>query len=989
MADPIAEAFVSVRADMSLFESDVQAGVTRALRGTSVPTSAQQSLGQQLFGPGFFGAAKTQTTQAINQTQIPTTTQQRFAQALFGPGFRNETGRAIQGALVGLGQGQLAARFAFFGAGGAAIAAVASAFLVSAQAAGTFEQALNELQAVTQANEGDLERLSELAKQLGSDINLPAVTAQTAANAMTELAKAGLDVADVMGAVRGTLQLATAANIDAASAARIQASALNAFNLAGEDAGRVADLLAQASVESQASMQDLALALQQSAAVANLSGLEIEQLVAALTLLANRGLIGSDAGTSLRTALLRLIPTTREAAQFMEVLGINIDRTRTLGEQLPDLLDQYQDSLSRLNPTLRQATLAQIAGQDAVRSLSFLIEGGGDEFERYTALVDEAGAAQRLSEARTKGLLGALEGLNSQIQTLAINVGGLFTPALEGVIRTITEMIEPINELFAALNRLDDLEIDIRINAPDLPSVDIPFLDRLDDFVPPVNLGRTIVGVFNPVLAQFNSLEAKARSVSALFEAIGFGQAASEAEELAERARELNDELFSGDTTRARRVEIQREIAQIERALKNLTSTARRESSGTADAIKTAFGPLADALRPPLSALEDQLEVAIDPNVLGRRLATAIAVLRRGDLSDQARDAARGLIASLIDQLSDLGPEGERVLTALGGRLMRALGDGITAEEQRAIDAARSALNQIRAEGERQVQEAIRSARGNLETLGTSLGDSLEDIIDVGPLGRAIDEIEDELDRLQETVTARQLRFDLTQAQQDLREAQEAIAQVGQLTPAQRRSQEEFLAPFREKIADAKAAAKEFDLTEQREQLEETRDKAIETADRGIQRLVLRFQDGKIGAQEFDRALRSQLGPAFDIVGSKAANALDPFVVVNFRREVEALIKQAQALSAFFPLGGATTPGAQVVRPSETQQQVNQRIAESAASLARIEADARRLSSEEQDKLQIIIGIQKQIARVLGVGGPAGGGGRGAPTRPTTIRGGD
>jgi len=124
-------------------------------------------------------------------------------------------------------------------------------------------------------------------------------------------------------------------------------------------------------------------------------------------------------------------------------------------------------------------------------------------------------------------------------------------------------------------------------------------------------------------------------------------------------------------------------------------------------------------------------------------------------------------------------------------------------------------------------------------------------------------------------------------------------------------------------------------------------------------------------------------------VNSKAKEALDPFVVITFRREVEALIEQAKALSAFFPLGGSTTPGAGVVRPAETQAQVNQRIAESAASLARIEGDAKRLSGEEQEKLQIIIGIQKQIARALGVGGPTPSGRRGIGTRPgsTTGRG--
>ncbi|MDF2751659.1 MAG: phage tail tape measure protein family [Gaiellaceae bacterium] len=989
MADPIAEAFVAIRPDLSQFEGDLQRGITRALRGVTIPSSAQQNLGTQLFGPGFFSQVSTRTTQAVSGTKIPTTTQAGLAQALFGPGFRNETGRAIQGALVGLGGGQLAARFAFFGAGGAAIAAIASGFVASAQAAGTFEQSLNVLQATADATDEQLEQMAELARDLGADLTLPAVTAQNAADAMTELARAGLDVNEVMGAARGTLQLATAANTDVATAARIVATSLNAFNLAGEEATRVADLLAAASINASGDMQDFALAIQQSAAVADLAGLTIDQLVGALTLLANRGLIGSDAGTSLRTALLRLIPTTREAAQFMEVLGIQIDRTRTVGQQLPDLLDQYQASLARLNPTLRQAVLAQIAGQDAVRSLSFLIEGGGDELERYIELTSQGGEAQRLTEARTEGFLGALQGLNSQLQTLSTNVGGLFIPVLTEVTRVVTGLIAPINELFEALRKLDDLDISVDIDFPDPPDwLDAPFFD-VDDVIPS-DLAALLRDRLNPIPISIRATVTAARELRGALEDLGFVDAANEAEDLAERAERLNEELFAAGTTRARRIQIQTELRVIARELDDLSATAKRSADTTADVFTTAFGPLADALRPPLQQLESQLQAAVDPNVLGRQLQRALALLQRGDISDQAREAARGLVSSLIEELASLGPEGERVLTSLGGRLMQALGDGITAEEQVAINAARRALGQVIQEGERQVLEAIRSARGNLESLGEGLGDDLGEIIEIGPIGQAIDRIEEELDRLQETVTRRQLRFDFREAKRDLRDAKEAIIQVGELTPAQKRAQQEFLEPFQEKVKDAKSSLREFDLTEQQEQLEATRDAAIDAADKGIQRLILKFEEGKLSAGEFETALRRELGPAFDILGSKAASALDPFVVINFRREVDALIEQAKALSAFFPLGGSTTPGATVVKPAETQAQVNQRIAESAASLARIEADAKRLSAEEQDKQQAVIGILKQIARALGVGGPAGGGKASTvPSKTPTIRGGD
>ena len=66
-----------------------------------------------------------------------------------------------------------------------------------------------------------MKRVSEAAKQLGADITLPAVSAASAANAMAELAKAGLSVNQAIAATRGVLQLATAASIDNAQAVQL------------------------------------------------------------------------------------------------------------------------------------------------------------------------------------------------------------------------------------------------------------------------------------------------------------------------------------------------------------------------------------------------------------------------------------------------------------------------------------------------------------------------------------------------------------------------------------------------------------------------------------------------------------------------------------------------------------------------------------------------------------------------------------------------
>jgi TP901 family phage tail tape measure protein len=93
--------------------------------------------------------------------------------------------------------------------------------------------------------------------------------------AMTELAKGGLTVVDSMTAAKGTLLLAAAAGVDAATAAGIQANALNAFGLQAKDAAKVADILANTANAANGEITDFAFGMAQSAAVSHQFGLSL------------------------------------------------------------------------------------------------------------------------------------------------------------------------------------------------------------------------------------------------------------------------------------------------------------------------------------------------------------------------------------------------------------------------------------------------------------------------------------------------------------------------------------------------------------------------------------------------------------------------------------------------------------------------------------------------------------------------------------------
>jgi TP901 family phage tail tape measure protein len=330
-------------------------------------------------------------------------------------------------------------------AGFIAGAAAAITFGKAIQQATRFETSLNVFAATAGATGAQMAEVSKAARQLGADITLPSVNAQDAADAMAELAKAGLSVEDSMDGARGVLQLATAAAIDNAQATELAASALNAFGLSGDQAVHVADVLTNAANQSQGSIVDMGTALSQAAAVARQAGLSLETTSAILTLFARNGLRGSDAGTSLRTALIRLINPTDKAAKIIHDLGLNI-RTAS-GAVDVTVFDQFAQATRNMTAAQRDQALAVIFGQDAIRGATILAREGTSGLNTQTAAMNKAGSAAELAAARTKGLAGAFENAKNQAAQFGLTLGELASGPVQALLIGTGNLFESINKI--------------------------------------------------------------------------------------------------------------------------------------------------------------------------------------------------------------------------------------------------------------------------------------------------------------------------------------------------------------------------------------------------------------------------------------------------------------------------------------------------------------------------------------------------------------
>lgn len=315
------------------------------------------------------------------------------------------------------------------------------------KAAADFQTSLNVFQAVSQATAKQMGAVSAEAKQLGADVHLPATSAKDAADAMVELAKAGLSVKNTMGAARGVLMLSAAAETDNAYAAQVTANALNAFGLSGNQASHVADLLAAASVAASGEMTDMADSLTYVSASAAQSHQSIDDTVAAIGEMANKGIIGSQSGAALQQMLLRLESPTKKATAALHDLGVSVYDEHGKMLPLPSLIDQFSKATDGMSDAQRNAAMNAIFGSRAVRAANIVLLGGVDAFDKMKKAVDRQGAAQDLANAKMKGFNGAMQALESAVQTLEITIGTPFLSALSKVAFGVANIVNQIDTI--------------------------------------------------------------------------------------------------------------------------------------------------------------------------------------------------------------------------------------------------------------------------------------------------------------------------------------------------------------------------------------------------------------------------------------------------------------------------------------------------------------------------------------------------------------
>ncbi|MEJ7633856.1 phage tail tape measure protein [Aeromicrobium sp.] len=299
----------------------------------------------------------------------------------------------------------------------------------SAMLEAVYSKTMAQVAVATDAPAAGMERLDDLAMKLGADT---VFSAKDASEAMLELAKGGLSTAQIeAGALRNSLTLAAAGGLELGDAAESVVNTMGAFGLSAEDTGAAVAALAGAANASTADVQDITQALAQAGTEADSVGLSVQETTAILAAFSNAGIQGSDAGTSLRTMLTRLVPQTSEAANEMGRLGLKFTNANGEFVSAEQIAGRLQQAYKGMSAEERSASLSTVFGADARRAANVLVNEGAEGVRGLVKETSDLKAAQKLADAGMSGTAGSLEQLNGAVETAKIQIGKGLAPTIQ------------------------------------------------------------------------------------------------------------------------------------------------------------------------------------------------------------------------------------------------------------------------------------------------------------------------------------------------------------------------------------------------------------------------------------------------------------------------------------------------------------------------------------------------------------------------------
>ena len=294
-------------------------------------------------------------------------------------------------------------------------------------------------------SQAQMDALRDTAREMGATTKF---SASEAADAMGYMALAGWDDAQVIAGIPGVLNLAAAANMDLAKASDIVTDTMTPFGMAAERAGEAADVFAYAQANSNTTVEALGEAMKYAAPTADAFGMTLQDTAAAMGVLANAGIKGSQGGTTLNAMLRDMKKNAKNGAIAIGKTKVALTNADGSYRSYAAIIRDIDKATSSMTASQRDAALGAIFGDESLKGILATLKQGPDALDAMTeGMYACGGAAADMAATMGDNLKGDLAILESGAQDMAIALSDWLMPAARGVVQGVTDLIGKFNTL--------------------------------------------------------------------------------------------------------------------------------------------------------------------------------------------------------------------------------------------------------------------------------------------------------------------------------------------------------------------------------------------------------------------------------------------------------------------------------------------------------------------------------------------------------------
>ena len=325
-----------------------------------------------------------------------------------------------------------------------------------------FEQAMANIAAVTGGTTAEIDIMAEASREMAKDFGL---SATQIAKSFQFIAEAGGDADEMINDMRGALLLATASGEDFNMATAFMASTLKTFGDDATDSTHIANVLAATISAANTTVGELDYAFQQVGPTAGMIGANIDDLSIALALMAENGITGGKAGTSLNRMLLDMISPTDKSAAAMEELGLSVLDANNEFKPLSQIMDEVRETFGDMDEAQKAQYTTTIFNTASLSALNAVLSATDEDMEWLTETIygsqdafDGLGQSAGMAAVQQDTLQGSLNKLRANLADIGISFYQEFQEPIKsavngaiGALRFLSDNFDTVTKIVSAV----------------------------------------------------------------------------------------------------------------------------------------------------------------------------------------------------------------------------------------------------------------------------------------------------------------------------------------------------------------------------------------------------------------------------------------------------------------------------------------------------------------------------------------------------------